>query len=129
MAQVLGGAYAKVDHLTTQEQAPGRTLPSRVGTACAATPPPLAGCPRRAPLVSSSVSSSVSASFIPNCLPTVYPPTLHRGISLRFPRFITHRADKSVEDASGPDEVVALYDVQQRRFLAHPKPQILNPKS
>jgi DNA ligase-1 len=39
-----------------------------------------------------------------------------RGISLRFPRFISHRADKSVEDASGPAEVVALYDAQQRRF-------------
>ena len=40
----------------------------------------------------------------------------HRGISLRFPRFISHRTDKSVEDASGPDDVVALYDAQQRRF-------------
>ena len=39
-----------------------------------------------------------------------------RGVSLRFPRFISHRVDKSVEDASGPAEVVALYDAQQRRF-------------
>lgn len=39
-----------------------------------------------------------------------------RGISLRFPRFISHRTDKGVEDASGPDQVTALYDAQQRRF-------------
>ena len=32
------------------------------------------------------------------------------------PRFIAHREDRSPENASGPDEVVALFDAQQRRF-------------
>ena len=38
-----------------------------------------------------------------------------RGISLRFPRFIGVREDKSPADASGPAEVLALYDQQENR--------------
>jgi len=39
-----------------------------------------------------------------------------RGISLRFPRFVAARPDKSPEDASGPAEVLALFDAQARRW-------------
>jgi DNA ligase 1 len=39
-----------------------------------------------------------------------------RGISLRFPRFVAERRDKSPEDASGPAEVLALFDAQARRW-------------
>lgn len=38
-----------------------------------------------------------------------------RGISLRFPRFVGVREDKSPADASGPAEVLALYDQQEGR--------------
>ena len=39
-----------------------------------------------------------------------------RGISLRFPRFVAARPDKNPEDASGPAEVLALFDAQARRW-------------
>ncbi|KAA6428449.1 MAG: DNA ligase [Trebouxia sp. A1-2] len=41
-----------------------------------------------------------------------------RGISLRFPRFITSRNDKRPEDASTPDVIVDLYNKQSRRMTS-----------
>ena len=38
-----------------------------------------------------------------------------RGVSLRFPRFIRLRPDKTSEEASGPDVIVELYNKQTRR--------------
>lgn len=40
---------------------------------------------------------------------------LDRGVSLRFPRFIRLRPDKSPEEASGPELLVELYNKQTRR--------------
>ncbi|DBB01067.1 hypothetical protein WJX77_004280 [Trebouxia sp. C0004] len=41
-----------------------------------------------------------------------------RGISLRFPRYITSRDDKRPEDASTPDVIVDLYNKQSRRMTS-----------
>ena len=38
-----------------------------------------------------------------------------RGVSLRFPRFIRLRPDKTTEEASGPEVIVELYNKQTRR--------------
>lgn len=37
-----------------------------------------------------------------------------RGLSLRFPRFIRLRDDKSTEQASGPDMLVKMWKSQER---------------
>lgn len=39
-----------------------------------------------------------------------------RGISLRFPRYITSREDRRPEDASNPEVIVDLYNKQNRRM-------------
>lgn len=41
----------------------------------------------------------------------------NRGISLRFPRFVSMRRDKSLEDATTVEEIIALYK-SQRHFLS-----------
>ncbi|EFJ26982.1 hypothetical protein SELMODRAFT_96808, partial [Selaginella moellendorffii] len=38
-----------------------------------------------------------------------------RGISLRFPRFVGERTDKSPEDATSPSELVQLFNAQTRK--------------
>ena len=38
-----------------------------------------------------------------------------RGVSLRFPRFIRLRPDKTPEEASGPEVIVELFNKQTRR--------------
>ena len=38
-----------------------------------------------------------------------------RGVSLRFPRFIRLRPDKTPEEASGPELLVELFNKQTRR--------------
>eukprot|EP00884_Botryococcus_braunii_P017318 jgi/Botrbrau1/426/Bobra.110_2s0076.1 len=40
-----------------------------------------------------------------------------RGISLRFPRFIRTREDKSVEEASDPDMISLMFSQQTRRLM------------
>ena len=39
----------------------------------------------------------------------------NRGLSLRFPRFVRSREDKSVEDASSTDFLAGMYREQQER--------------
>jgi DNA ligase 1 len=38
-----------------------------------------------------------------------------RGLSLRFPRFIRVRDDKSIQDASTPEFLAGIYNQQQAR--------------
>ena len=42
-----------------------------------------------------------------------------RGLSLRFPRFLKVREDKSIEEASTPDLLSSLYRKQEARAQAN----------
>jgi len=39
-----------------------------------------------------------------------------RGISMRFPRFISVRTDKKPEDASSPSDIADLFNRQTRKL-------------
>ena len=45
-----------------------------------------------------------------------------RGLALRFPRFLALRGDKSIDDASTPDDVLSLFDKQANRAAAPSRP-------
>ncbi|KAK9458489.1 uncharacterized protein V1516DRAFT_666969 [Lipomyces oligophaga] len=56
------------------------------------------------------------------------PPTLRTvaaGLSIRFPRFIGIRTDKSIQDASSETDIARLYDIQSQRGPSAAQPEEL----
>jgi hypothetical protein len=50
-----------------------------------------------------------------------------RGLALRFPRFLSIREDKNVEDATNPDHVLSLFHKQSNRSAPTPQASATGP--